>query len=106
MLIPKGNLPSLLKPKTKEWAHMVDVDQEITNFHELVPNMAKEVGNSDSTLNQPYVNNLHSGHLNWILFRKRLFIIWKMVIQSLWLHTPPPGRLWSLSMQLHLPQSI
>ncbi|PWW75541.1 antiviral helicase [Tuber magnatum] len=42
MLVPKGNLPSLLKPKTKEWAHMVDVNQEITNFHELIPNMAKE----------------------------------------------------------------
>jgi len=52
MLAPKGNFPSLLKPKTKEWAHMVDTNQEITNFRELVPNMAKEVGNSRS-LNQP-----------------------------------------------------
>jgi len=53
MLAPKGNLPSLLKLKTKEWAHMVDTNQEITNFRELVPNMAKEVGNSESGLNHP-----------------------------------------------------
>lgn len=51
MLAPKGNLPSLLKPKTKEWAHVVDINQEITNFRELVPNMAKEVGSSESNLN-------------------------------------------------------
>lgn len=31
------------RPKQKEWAHMVDVNQELTNFHELVPNMAKTV---------------------------------------------------------------
>ncbi|RPA97840.1 antiviral helicase [Choiromyces venosus 120613-1] len=42
MLAPKGNLPSVLKPKTREWAHMVNMNQEITNFRELVPNMAKE----------------------------------------------------------------
>lgn len=44
MLAPKEPLPSApSKPKTREWAHTVDVNQEITNFRELVPNMAKEV---------------------------------------------------------------
>jgi antiviral helicase SKI2 len=47
MLMPKGSLPSALsKPKSREWAHMVDVNKEITNFRELVPNMAKDASNS------------------------------------------------------------
>lgn len=27
----------------KDWAHVVDVNRELSNFHELVPDMAKEV---------------------------------------------------------------
>lgn len=44
MLAPRGELlQGLVKPKNKEWAHMVDVNQELTNFKELVPNPAREV---------------------------------------------------------------
>lgn len=44
MLTSRGGLPtSLKKGPTKEWAHAVDVDRELTNFHELVPSMAREV---------------------------------------------------------------
>lgn len=28
----------------RDWAHVVDVNQELVNFRELVPDMAREVG--------------------------------------------------------------
>lgn len=43
MLAPRSDLyAAAIKPRNKEWAHMVDINQELTNFRELVPNMAKE----------------------------------------------------------------
>lgn len=44
MLAPRGKLATSTAKKApaKEWAHMVDVDKELTDFHELVPNMARE----------------------------------------------------------------
>lgn len=75
MLAPKGNLPlAVTRPKAKEWAHMVDVNKEITNFHELVPNMAKEVCR-ELLIKLTRKLSLCSGHLSWILFKRRLFII-------------------------------
>ncbi|KAG0638979.1 putative antiviral helicase SKI2 [Tuber brumale] len=61
MLVPKGNLPSSLKLKAKEWAHMVDVNQEITNFRELVPNMAKEWPFELDTFQKEAVYHLENG---------------------------------------------
>lgn len=50
MLAPKGDLyTAAVKPKNKEWAHMVDVNKELTNFRELVPNMAREVGSLNTS---------------------------------------------------------
>jgi antiviral helicase SKI2 len=48
LLAPTGELAlsAAVRTKQKEWAHMVDVNQELKNFHELVPNMAKEVKTS------------------------------------------------------------
>lgn len=44
MLAPHRELTgSSKKTPAKEWAHMVDVEKELTNFHELVPNMARKV---------------------------------------------------------------
>ena len=41
-LEPHGILaPSTIRKSGRKWAHMVDVKREITNFHELVPNMAR-----------------------------------------------------------------
>ncbi|KAK6532234.1 hypothetical protein TWF281_006426 [Arthrobotrys megalospora] len=43
LLAPRGQLaPSSTKSRGKEWAHMVDINQDLTNFKELVPNMARE----------------------------------------------------------------
>ncbi|KAJ6262835.1 hypothetical protein Dda_1392 [Drechslerella dactyloides] len=42
-LAPRGPLASSsAKSRGKEWAHMVDINQDLTNFRELVPNMARE----------------------------------------------------------------
>lgn len=41
-LEPRGSLAvSTAKRKGREWAHMVDINQGITNFHDLVPEMAR-----------------------------------------------------------------
>ncbi|KAK5063099.1 hypothetical protein LTR84_005175 [Exophiala bonariae] len=41
-LEPHGELQSSSNKKSgKEWAHVVDIDKEITNFKELVPDMAR-----------------------------------------------------------------
>ncbi|TKA66934.1 hypothetical protein B0A49_07103, partial [Cryomyces minteri] len=42
-LAPRGQLPmSSTKRGGREWAHMVDVNRDITNFRDLVPDMARE----------------------------------------------------------------
>jgi antiviral helicase SKI2 len=38
----RGELPSSSNKRSgREWAHVVDIDKPITNFHELVPDMAR-----------------------------------------------------------------
>lgn len=45
----------------KEWAHMVDVKREITNFRELVPDMAKEWPFELDTFQKEAVYHLENG---------------------------------------------
>jgi len=62
MLAPRGDLyAAALKPRNKEWAHMVDINQELTNFRELVPNMAKEWPFELDTFQKEAVYHLEQG---------------------------------------------
>ncbi|ORY02930.1 NUC185 domain-domain-containing protein [Clohesyomyces aquaticus] len=45
----------------KEWAHMVDVNREITNFHELVPEMARQWPFELDTFQKEAVYHLENG---------------------------------------------
>jgi antiviral helicase SKI2 len=45
----------------KEWAHMVDVNREITNFRELVPEMAREYPFELDTFQKEAVYHLENG---------------------------------------------
>lgn len=47
--------------KTKEWAHLVDVNKEITNFHELVPDMARTWPFELDTFQKEAVYHLENG---------------------------------------------
>lgn len=48
-------------PKVKEWAHVVDVNKQINNFHELVPNPAKEYPFELDTFQKEAVYHLEQG---------------------------------------------
>jgi antiviral helicase SKI2 len=62
MLAPRSDLyVPPVKPRNKEWAHMVDVNQELTNFRELVPNMAKEWPFELDTFQKEAVYHLEQG---------------------------------------------
>ncbi|KAI5778902.1 NUC185 domain-containing protein [Geopyxis carbonaria] len=62
MLAPRGDLfLAPPKPKHKEWAHMVNINQELTNFHELVPNMAREWSFELDTFQKEAVYHLEQG---------------------------------------------
>ena len=62
MLAPRGDLFNApAKIKNKEWAHMVDINQELTNFHELVPNMAREWPFELDTFQKEAVYHLEQG---------------------------------------------
>lgn len=45
----------------REWAHVVDVNKEITNFHDLVPDMAKEWPFELDTFQKEAVYHLENG---------------------------------------------
>ncbi|KAF2425251.1 antiviral helicase [Tothia fuscella] len=61
-LAPRGQL-SLAKARRggKEWAHMVDINRKITNFKELVPDMAQEFPFELDTFQKEAVYHLESG---------------------------------------------
>ena len=62
MLAPRSDLyAGAIKPRNKEWAHMVDINQELTNFRELVPNMAKEWPFELDTFQKEAVYHLEQG---------------------------------------------
>lgn len=48
-------------PKVKEWAHIVDVNKQINNFHELVPSLAKEWPFELDTFQKEAVYHLEQG---------------------------------------------
>jgi antiviral helicase SKI2 len=50
-----------MKKFGREWAHMVDVNRDITNFHELVPNMAREWPFELDTFQKEAVYHLENG---------------------------------------------
>lgn len=61
-LEPHGVLASgRAKKAGKEWAHMVDIRQEMTNFRELVPNMAREWPFELDTFQKEAVYHLENG---------------------------------------------
>lgn len=61
-LEPKGTLlPSAAMKRGKEWAHVIDVNKEITNFHDLVPDMAREWPFELDTFQKEAVYHLESG---------------------------------------------
>jgi antiviral helicase SKI2 len=61
-LEPHGVLAaSNAKRGGKEWAHMVDVKRDITNFHELVPDMAREWPFELDTFQKEAVYHLENG---------------------------------------------
>jgi antiviral helicase SKI2 len=61
-LEPHGILAaSSAKRGGREWAHMVDINREITNFHELVPDMAREWPFELDTFQKEAVYHLENG---------------------------------------------
>ncbi|KAK1758129.1 NUC185 domain-containing protein [Echria macrotheca] len=61
-LEPRGTLAAAGSRKaTREWAHMVDVRKEMTNFRELVPDMAKEWPFELDTFQKEAVYHLENG---------------------------------------------
>ncbi|KAL2012787.1 hypothetical protein VTN00DRAFT_312 [Thermoascus crustaceus] len=61
-LEPRGQLvPAAAKKGGKEWAHVVDVNKEITNFHDLVPDMAREWPFELDTFQKEAVYHLENG---------------------------------------------
>ncbi len=61
-LEPRGPLTvSSSKRGGREWAHMVDINRGITNFHELVPDMAKDWPFELDTFQKEAVYHLETG---------------------------------------------
>ena len=61
-LVPRGQLGlNRSKLAGKEWAHMVDVNREISNFKDLVPDMAREWPFELDTFQKEAVYHLENG---------------------------------------------
>ena len=60
-LEPHGPLATSSAKRGREWAHMVDVNRDITNFHDLVPDMAREWPFELDTFQKEAVYHLESG---------------------------------------------
>ncbi|KAJ9132327.1 DSHCT domain-containing protein [Pleurostoma richardsiae] len=61
-LEPRGALPSSSARKVgREWAHMVDIKRDITNFRELVPDMAREWPFELDTFQKEAIYHLENG---------------------------------------------
>ena len=61
-LQPRGPLaPSRVRRRGREWAHVVEVDRPMPNFHELVPDMAREWPFELDSFQKEAVYHLESG---------------------------------------------
>jgi antiviral helicase SKI2 len=61
-LAPHGTLAiSASRKGGREWAHMVDIDRDITNFRDLVPEMAREYPFELDTFQKEAVYHLENG---------------------------------------------
>jgi antiviral helicase SKI2 len=61
-LAPHGDLkPGRDRRDKKEWAHVVDINREITNFKELVPNMARDWPFELDTFQKEAIYHLENG---------------------------------------------
>ncbi|EFW17001.1 DEAD/DEAH box RNA helicase, partial [Coccidioides posadasii str. Silveira] len=61
-LEPRGELLAASTKKAgREWAHVVDVNKEITNFYDLVPDMAREYPFELDTFQKEAVYHLENG---------------------------------------------
>ncbi|KAI0018098.1 antiviral helicase [Xylariomycetidae sp. FL0641] len=61
-LEPHGNLAASSARKAgREWAHMVDINRDITNFRELVPDMAREWPFELDTFQKEAIYHLEGG---------------------------------------------
>lgn len=60
-LEPHGILAASTAKRGREWAHMVDVNRDITNFRELVPDMAREWPFELDTFQKEAVYHLENG---------------------------------------------
>ncbi|EEP76812.1 RNA helicase [Uncinocarpus reesii 1704] len=61
-LEPRGDLLAASTKKAgREWAHVVDVNKEITNFYDLVPDMAREYPFELDTFQKEAVYHLENG---------------------------------------------
>ncbi|KAF4306971.1 Helicase [Botryosphaeria dothidea] len=61
-LAPRGNLSLASTTRAgKEWAHMVDVNRDVPNFRELVPDMAREWPFELDTFQKEAVYHLENG---------------------------------------------
>lgn len=61
-LAPRGQLlAASTKKGGREWAHVVNINKQMTNFHELVPNMAREWPFELDTFQKEAVYHLENG---------------------------------------------
>lgn len=54
-------MPGVSKPGGREWAHVVDINKDIPNFHDLVPDMAREWPFELDTFQKEAVYHLENG---------------------------------------------
>lgn len=66
----------------RDWAHVIDVNTPLSNFHELVPEMAHKVCCPAIIADTPRLT-LCSTPSSWTHFKSRQYIILKWVIRFL-----------------------
>ena len=77
----------------RDWAHVIDVNKPMKNFHTLVPEMAHKVSTVLSLRPEGATYAMaYSTRSSWIRSRRRLFTIWKWAIRFSLLLIPLPGR--------------
>jgi hypothetical protein len=93
----------------RDWAHVVDVNKELVNFHELVPDMARTVSQGVLAYiqgNQKLTVGVSSTRSSSTRFKKRRCITLNRVTVYSWLLTLLPAKPLSLNMPSHSPRDI